>query len=123
VRRRALPHPRRARSRLDLPLPHVPEGIWRFLRAVDRGFCENCGTPLTYRTPVSLDIAIGAFDERGDLAPQVQVNHAVRIPWVEQIFDAPVHGDAGYYVRQEQIISFQHPDQDTENWPEKGLHL
>ena len=90
---------------------------------IDRGFCENCGTPLTYRTPESLDIAIGAFDEREDLVPQVQVNHKFRLPWVEKIFDAPAHNDANYYARQEQIISFQHPDHDTENWPEKGLHL
>ncbi len=90
---------------------------------IDRGFCENCGTPLTYRTPESLDIAIGAFDEREDLVPQVQVNHNFRLPWVEKIFDAPAHNDANYYARQEQIISFQHPDHDTENWPEKGLHL
>ena len=90
---------------------------------IDRGFCQRCGTPLTYRTPESLDIAIGAFDQRDDLVPTLQVNNAFRIPWVETIFDAPVHEDAGYYARQEQIISFQHPDHDTENWPEKGLHL
>ncbi|SFB58133.1 Uncharacterized conserved protein [Rhizobium sp. NFR07] len=90
---------------------------------IDRGFCENCGTPLTYRTPSTLDIAIGAFDERDDLAPKVQVNHHFRLPWIETIFDAPVHGDPDYYSKQEQIISFQHPDHDTENWPEKGLHL
>lgn len=90
---------------------------------IDRGFCENCGTPLTYRHPQGLEIAIGAFDERDDLAPQVQVNHDFRLPWVEKIFDAPVHRDTDYYQRQEQIISFQHPDHDTENWPAKGLHL
>ena len=90
---------------------------------IDRGFCKRCGTPLTYRHPQGIEIAIGAFDERDDLAPQVQVNHAFKLPWVEKIFDAPVHGDVDYYDRQEQIISFQHPDHDTENWPEKGLHL
>ena len=84
---------------------------------IDRGFCQRCGTPLTYRTPESLDIAIGAFDQRDDLVPTLQVNNAFRIPWVETIFDAPVHEDAVYYARQEQIISFQHPDHDTETWP------
>ncbi len=115
------------------PLVATPEGGVEWTRGepkyfqssvnIDRGFCENCGTPLTYRTPSSLDIAIGAFDEREDLAPTVQVNHAFKLSWVEKIFEAPVHGDAGYYARQEQIISFQHPDHDTENWPERGLHL
>ena len=88
-----------------------------------RGFCAECGTPLTYRQPGGLEIAIGAFDDRSDLAPQIQVNYAVRLPWVEKIFEAPVHEDPDYYARQEQIISFQHPDHETANWPQQGLKL
>lgn len=88
-----------------------------------RGFCRRCGTPLTYRQPGGLEIAIGAFDDRSDLAPQIQVNYAVRLPWVEKIFEAPVHDDPDYYRRQEQIISFQHPDHETANWPQQGLKL
>lgn len=90
---------------------------------IDRGFCARCGTPLTYRHPDGLEIAIGTFDDRSDLAPQVQVNHAFRLPWVEQIFDAPVLSQVEQSARQEQIISFQHPDHETENWPSQGLRL
>lgn len=90
---------------------------------IERGFCRDCGTPLTYRHPGGLEIAIGAFDARDDLAPQIQVNHAARLPWVETIFDQPVHSDPDFYSRQEQIISFQHPDHDTDAWPSKGLSL
>ncbi len=42
---------------------------------IERGFCRNCGTPMTYRHPGGLELAIGAFDDRGDLAPQIQVNY------------------------------------------------
>ena len=90
---------------------------------IDRGFCARCGTPLTYRQPGGLEIAIGAFDDRSDLAPQIQVNYASRLPWVEKIFEAPVHDDPDFYARQEQIISFQHPDHETANWPQQGLKL
>lgn len=90
---------------------------------IDRGFCKNCGTPLTYRHPGGLEIAIGAFDERDDLAPKIQVNHASRLPWVETIFQQPVHQDPDFYARQEQIISFQHPDHDTDVWPAEGLKI
>lgn len=90
---------------------------------IDRGFCARCGTPLTYRHPDGLEIAIGTFDDRSDLSPQVQVNHAFRLPWVEQIFDAPVLSQVEQSARQEQIISFQHPDHETENWPSQGLRL
>lgn len=90
---------------------------------IDRGFCARCGTPLTYRHPGGLEIAIGAFDDRSDLKPQIQVNHAARLPWVDTLFDAPVHEDADFYSRQEAVISFQHPDRETGNWPVQGLRL
>ncbi len=90
---------------------------------IDRGFCQRCGTPLTYRYPGGLELAIGAFDERDDLAPQIQVNFDSHIPWVTSIFDAPKRDAQEDAAKQELIISFQHPDHDTENWPEKGLHL
>ncbi|MGD9477108.1 GFA family protein [Shinella sp. G-2] len=90
---------------------------------IARGFCKQCGTPLTYKHPGGLEIAIGAFDDRSDLAPQIQVNYDARLPWVETIFAAPVHDDPDYYSQQEKIISFQHPDHETENWPAHGLKL
>ncbi len=90
---------------------------------IERGFCSDCGTPLTYRHPGGLEIAIGAFDKRDDLSPQIQVNHDARLPWVETIFEQPVHADPDFYARQEAIISFQHPDHDTDTWPSKGLNL
>ncbi|MBX5216971.1 MULTISPECIES: GFA family protein [unclassified Rhizobium] len=90
---------------------------------IDRGFCSNCGTPMTYRHPGGLELAIGTFDDRSDLAPQIQVNYEARLPWVEEIFDAPVYKDPDFYARQEAIISFQHPDHDTRAWPAKGLKI
>ena len=50
---------------------------------IARGFCKQCGTPLTYKHPGGLEIAIGAFDDRSDLAPQIQVNFSARLPWVD----------------------------------------
>ena len=115
------------------PLVTAPEGGVEWTREepsyfqssvnISRGFCASCGTPLTYRHPGGLEIAIGAFDDRSDLAPQIQVNYAARIPWVTTIFEQPVHDDSDYYSRQEQIISFQHPDHDTADWPQHGMNL
>lgn len=115
------------------PLVTAPEGGVEWTRNepnyfqssinISRGFCSACGTPLTYRHPGGLEIAIGAFDDRSDLAPQIQVNYAARLAWVETIFDQPVHDDPDYYSRQEAIISFQHPDHDTAEWPQHGMNL
>ncbi|MGR9462614.1 GFA family protein [Rhizobium leguminosarum] len=90
---------------------------------IDRGFCSNCGTPMTYRHPGGLELAIGTFDDRSDLAPLIQVNYEARLPWVEEIFEAPVLKDQDFYAQQEAIISFQHPDHDTEVWPAKGVKI
>jgi hypothetical protein len=35
-----------------------------------RGFCENCGTPLTYTAPDGVGLAIGAFDEPEGIVPK-----------------------------------------------------
>lgn len=90
---------------------------------IERGFCARCGTPLTYRTPETLDIAIGAFDNRDDLMPKIQVNYQYRLPWIEKLMHAEVLDDPDHYTRQEAIISFQHPDHEVDNWPAHGLKL
>ncbi|WP_205826543.1 GFA family protein [Mesorhizobium zhangyense] len=90
---------------------------------IDRGFCARCGTPLTYRHPDGLEIAIGAFDDRSDLDPKIQVNFGSRLPWVETIFDQPKRTGNDDAMHQENIISFQHPDHETPAWPAQGLKL
>lgn len=91
---------------------------------IERGFCARCGTPLTYRHPDGLEIAIGAFDDRSDLAPQIQVHTGSANPWVWEIFNAPKRSAEDDAARREEaIVSFQHPDHDVPNWPVKGLKV
>ena len=45
---------------------------WRSSNHVLRGFCENCGTPLTYEAMDGLAVAIGAFDDPSRLPPVVE---------------------------------------------------
>ncbi|MGO8154785.1 GFA family protein, partial [Rhizobium leguminosarum] len=72
---------------------------------IERGFCSYCGTPMTYRHPGGLELSIGTFDDRSDLAPLIQVNYEARLPWVEKIFEAPVLKDQDFYSRKEMIAS------------------
>ncbi|MBL0371181.1 GFA family protein [Rhizobium sp. KVB221] len=86
---------------------------------VHRGFCQRCGTPLAYRHAGGIEMAIGAFDHPEKLEPQVQVNHAQRLPWIERLFDKPVIEGEPYQTFFDSIESYQHPDHDTAKWPEE----
>lgn len=53
---------------------------------VRRGFCADCGTPMTYesdRCPDEVHLYVSTLDEPGEYPPQVHVFFAERIPWME----------------------------------------
>ncbi len=81
---------------------------------IHRGFCNKCGTPLTYHYPGGVEIAIGAFDHPDQIEPQVQVNAHMQMPWIKALFDKP---EIKQSVDESTIISYQHPDHDTAVWP------
>jgi hypothetical protein len=87
---------------------------------VRRGFCGDCGTQLSFETPRSLDLAIGAFDEAAAISPAIQIGTESKLPYVDALASLPgrPHGEAeqvaGFYAA---IVSHQHPDHDTAEWP------
>lgn len=87
---------------------------------VRRGFCGDCGTQLTFETPRSIDLAIGAFDEPAAIRPLIQIGVDSKLPWVDDLADLPGRPAEeaaklqGYYAA---IVSRQHPDHDTAAWP------
>ena len=59
---------------------------------VQRGFCADCGTPMTYeadRCPDEVHLYISTLDNPGDFKPQLHVFIAERIPWMEVHDDLP----------------------------------
>ena len=56
---------------------------------VKRGFCGNCGTPLTYEAPDGTALAIGAFDEPEELAPTIQWGIEDKLPYVDDLIETP----------------------------------
>ena len=88
---------------------------------VRRGFCADCGTPLTFEPDDGpAEVAIGALDDPSGLRPVIQHDVAARLPWLDELSDLPVRTPseaakvAPYYAS---IRSFQHPDHDTDHWP------
>jgi hypothetical protein len=86
---------------------------------VRRGFCADCGTPLTYEYEGGTELAIAAFDRAAEIAPVIQLAVESRLPWTEGLPDLPTRSATeaakvtGFYAS---IVSYQHPDHDTDHW-------
>lgn len=85
---------------------------------VKRGFCAECGTPLTYEAPDGVALAIGAFDAPEEIEPTVQWGVEVKLPYVDDLvklpgFETERDEESIEFVRT--MVSYQHPDHDTEN--------
>ncbi|GIL03194.1 MAG: aldehyde-activating protein [Alphaproteobacteria bacterium] len=90
---------------------------------VRRGFCADCGTPLTYDWGGDVEIAIGSLDDPELAAPVIQVNPADRLSFFARLHELPVREpshNAGVAAFMAGIESRQHPDHDTETWPPEG---
>lgn len=87
-----------------------------------RGFCDECGTPLTYEHGDAIELAIGSFDNPALVAPVIQVNLTDKLPFVDSIPALPVREGAAQSeadARGAKIVSNQHPDHDTAEWLHK----
>jgi hypothetical protein len=87
---------------------------------VRRGFCADCGTPLTYEYEGGIEVAIAAFDNASEIAPVIQLAVESRLPWFDALASLPTRSEneaarvAPFYAS---IVSHQHPDHDTAAWP------
>jgi len=87
---------------------------------VQRGFCGDCGTPLTYEAPDGMAVAAGAFDNPAALPPSVQFGLEGRMPFLDSLFALPgtrTEDDVEAEPFLAGLVSFQHPDHDTATWP------
>ena len=86
---------------------------------VRRGFCEACGTPLTYEYEGGVELAIGALDNPALAAPVIQVNPADMLPYFDRLHALPFRKQgesAAVDAFMRSVIGHQHPDHDTDNW-------
>jgi hypothetical protein len=93
---------------------------FRSSNAVFRGFCGDCGTPLTYEAPDGMALAIGAFDHPEEIAPSIQWGIEAKLPYADRVPDLPgeaTMADVASAPFLATLVSYQHPDHDTENWP------
>ncbi|WP_237154970.1 GFA family protein [Oryzibacter oryziterrae] len=95
--------------------------LYRSSNHVSRGFCADCGTPLTYEPDgENPAVAIGALDTPSAVPPTMQYGVENKIGYVDGVSALPAETTAstvtpGSYLGD--ITSYQHPDHDTAAWP------
>jgi hypothetical protein len=88
----------------------------------NRGFCRDCGTPLTLETNSTVEVAIGSLDDAAAAKVEYHANTADRLDIVMHLHELP---EASPQRSEEndlwnaRIVSNQHPDHDTAQWPAK----
>lgn len=76
--------------------------------------------PLPYEAPDGLAVAAGAFDAPARLPPTIQYGIEAKLPFVDTLgslraLRSEEHAEAGDFLLH--IVSLQHPDHDTADWP------
>ena len=73
-------------SESDLTFIKGKQKLFESSPGVRRGFCADCGTPLTYdgdRFPSYIQVYLGTLDEPDQLLPQAHVHTSEKISWYE----------------------------------------
>jgi hypothetical protein len=84
-----------------------------------RGFCGDCGTPLTFEYKGGTEISITAFDRAAEIAPTIQLAKPAMLPWSPTLSELPTRSadeEARMAPHLSAIQSNQHPDCDTDAW-------
>lgn len=92
---------------------------------VKRGFCDNCGTPLSFEAPDGVGLAIGAFDEPDRVKPVVQFGVEAKVGYVDRLYELPqeeTEADLANAPYLADIVNYQHPDHDTAEWSVRTNH-
>jgi hypothetical protein len=87
-----------------------------------RGFCGDCGTPLFYEAPDGMALTIATFDHPEEIAPVIQWGIEAKLPYADHVPELPgeeTMADIEEAAFLTELVSYQHPDHDTETWPPK----
>jgi hypothetical protein len=83
---------------------------------VDRGFCNRCGTPLTYQADDrEISVSTGALDDPAAAPPTIQYCVEGEIPWCATLTKLPRRRTEDDISEEQaaRFINHQHPDHDT----------
>jgi hypothetical protein len=90
---------------------------FRSSEIAERGFCAQCGTPLTYRVlgRDRVSFTLGSLDRPGEVAPADQLAIEARLPWFDALHALPGETMQEWLEKAKlaPIVSRQHPDHET----------
>jgi hypothetical protein len=100
----------------DLRWTRGMPSVFRSSNMAQRGFCKECGTPLTYKFHAEeIAVMTGSLDDPVAAPPTVQYGVESMIAWCATIGDLPrvrTQDDLGPELVA-QFENYQHPDRDT----------
>lgn len=103
-------------ERSDFAWTRGQPATFRSSSIAERGFCRDCGTPLSFGRidGPRIEILTGAFDKPDRLVPVRQYGSESRLGWVVAIANLPSQTTLQNYGPEKlsTIVSHQHPDHD-----------
>jgi hypothetical protein len=97
--------------------------IFKSSDIAERGFCRDCGTPLTfaYQRSRNISVSIGSLDHPEDFPPVNQHGTESRLPWANGLGHLPdvqtTEEEDPEGAAKIRASNHQHPDHDTADWP------
>jgi hypothetical protein len=83
----------------------------------ERGFCAQCGTPLTYRGLSSdrISVTLGTLDDPNEVEPTEQLGVESRVRWLTRSLGAPETLTEQWLARKKiaAVQNHQHPDREA----------
>ena len=81
----------------------------------ERGFCGDCGTPLTYRMldRDRVSVTLGSLDRPSDVPPRMQYGVESKVAWLDAIAALPERDIASLFGPGVSVESRQHSDHDS----------
>jgi hypothetical protein len=83
----------------------------------ERGFCAQCGTPLTYRGLGSdrVSVTVGSLDDPGAVEPATQLGVESRVSWLVHSLSLPEIRTEQWLAKKKiaAVHNHQHPDHET----------
>jgi len=87
----------------------TPPAVFASSTIVERGFCRECGTPLTYRRTSSANVSVTlhSLDHPETVTPEMAFSPEMQVPWCRTLNELP---DAPEAVNDSGFVNHQHPD-------------